>query len=433
MAALEVGDRLLARADAIEEVARVVSELVAAVAGGVFQRLRPKLIGRPADGLRAADGMSAHDARDDVHGLFFAVRDDFETVPADSEARLCAVEDEVRCGGGRSAGGAFANLAKDREVRIFKDRVLHVGDFAVILEDSAAADAGDACWSGCAGTPMNDVERMLAQVGHLPAGVIPEPAEMVDGAVGIIGALGRGTEPEVVVEFARRRGIWRIPETWEDVAKELDLDGDELADLTAANEFARAGVVGGRALLGADLDDAVVAASGVEHPAALFDEEREGLFDVNVFARAAGHHGHKGVPVVRRRDNEGVDVFVFEKLPEVVVTGGGASDGFDGGVEAGLKDIGHGDDLGAGKAVEIARVQTPDEAKADDADADAVVGAENSLGGECGCDGGALGDPFNEVSPFHGSVWLVSGSTGEGERHAFCGGRKSAYADFDLL
>ena len=75
---------------------------------------------------------------------------------------------------------------------VFHEHVLRVGHFAVVLEKPAAAGAVDRLRGLHPQDPMHQVQRMLAQVGRLPAGVIPEPAKMIDGAIGIVGPLGAG-------------------------------------------------------------------------------------------------------------------------------------------------------------------------------------------------------------------------------------------------
>ena len=73
------------------------------------------------------------------------------------------------------------------------------------------------------------------------------------------------------------------------------------------------------ALLRAHLDDAIVAARGVDHDAALADGERERLFDVDVLARLARHDRRQRVPVIGRADDHRVDVLAIEDAAEVAV------------------------------------------------------------------------------------------------------------------
>ena len=53
--------------------------------------------------------------------------------------------------------------------------------------------------------PVHDVERVLPKVRHLPAGVIPEPAEMIERPVGVVRPLRGRAQPHVVVELRGRR------------------------------------------------------------------------------------------------------------------------------------------------------------------------------------------------------------------------------------
>ena len=94
---------------------------------------------------------------------------------------------------------------------------------------------------------------------------------------------------------------------------------DDLADVPVPDQLAGPLVVRPRALLRADLHDALVPSGHVDHPPPLADEQRQRLLDVDVLARGAGQHRHQGVPVVGRRDDDRVHVAVVEQLAEVAV------------------------------------------------------------------------------------------------------------------
>ena len=57
--------------------------------------------------------------------------------------------------------------------------------------------------------PVDDVERVLAEVGHLPAGVVPEPAEVIERPVRVVRPLRGRAEPQVPVEPRRRVAVGR--------------------------------------------------------------------------------------------------------------------------------------------------------------------------------------------------------------------------------
>src|SRR5262249_39841139 len=116
--------------------------------------------------------------------------------------------------------------------------------------------------------------------------------------------------------------------------------------------------------------------------AALLGEERDRLLDVDVLAGGAGEHGHQGVPVVGRGDDDGVHVAVVEELAEVGVLADAAAD--EGGplVEAALMRPGEGGDPGVLALQEGEGVPLADETEADETDAEAAAGAEGGGGGE---------------------------------------------------
>src|SRR5207253_10587248 len=86
--------------------------------------------------------------------------------------------------------------------------------------------------------------------------------------------------------------------------------------------FARFGELGQRCPRGlattlrAVLDDAVVLAGRLERDRAFMDVVAGRLLDVDVLAGLAGPDRHEGVPVVGRRDGDGVKVLVVERLPD---------------------------------------------------------------------------------------------------------------------
>src|SRR5277367_3918462 len=98
---------------------------------------------------------------------------------------------------------------------------------------------------------------MRAQVGHLPAGVIPKPTEMIEAALLVICALGRRSEPHLVIEIARSGAVGGISEAGHDIAIACRSHVHNLADITGSQKFSGALIALAGALLGAHLDDAV--------------------------------------------------------------------------------------------------------------------------------------------------------------------------------
>jgi hypothetical protein len=71
-----------------------------------------------------------------------------------------------------------------------------------------------------------------------------------------------------------------------------------------------------------NLRDAARFRCHLDHLAAFGNGEAERLFDVDILARPASCDALQSMPMVRRRDHDGVDVFVLEKLAIVGIKGG---------------------------------------------------------------------------------------------------------------
>src|ERR1022692_1581704 len=137
-------------------------------------------------------------------------------------------------------------------------------------------------------------------------------------------------------------------------------------------------------LLGAGLDNAVVASRRINHPAAFPHEQRDWLFHVDIFAGGARHHRHQGVPVVRRTYDDGFEVFVFEHLPEVSIWLGSLTARGYALFKARLINVAHGRQINVGLIFEIVNVLAADQPEADESDLYAFVRAENALVGRRG-------------------------------------------------
>ena len=92
----------------------------------------------------------------------------------------------------------------------------------------------------------------------------------------------------------------------------------DLADAAVLHELDRLAHGGPAAVHRAGLHDLVVGARGVRHQAAFQDGVRGRLLDVDVLAGLERPDGGERVPVVRRGDDDGVDVLVVEHAPEIL-------------------------------------------------------------------------------------------------------------------
>src|SRR5262249_35085151 len=133
----------------------------------------------------------------------------------------------------------------------------------------AAADAQHAARQGGIGdTPARLVHFVNALVADVAVAEIPEPVPVVVDQVAGKWPLGGGPQPDVVIEFRRRRlvTVYRQPAARLVAERPRDL---ELAQLTRANDSDDLRPVGAGAVLRAVLHDTVVHPRHVGRHAAL--------------------------------------------------------------------------------------------------------------------------------------------------------------------
>jgi hypothetical protein len=160
---------------------------------------------------------------------------------------------------------------------------------------------------------------------------------------------------------------------------EDDFDALESADAAVANEFGHAMIDRHGAIFGAGLEDALVAAHGIDEDLAFVDGEGW-LFALDILAGAEGEHADEGMPMIRGGDHHGVDVGRARTSRKSPVIGAIAVevlfvDDLLGAAHALGVDVADGEDPG------IVEVEVTSEvpagaviAGADEADGDAVAG-----------------------------------------------------------
>src|SRR4030095_3863898 len=121
MTALQIGNRLLARLDAVEEVTRVIEQLILAITRGVFNGFSAGVVWHIFFGLRAADWVPTHNSGNDVHRLLLFVRNNFKPVAGDRESAFRAVKEKARRVDVRCGGGAFTYLTRHLKTGIVDD------------------------------------------------------------------------------------------------------------------------------------------------------------------------------------------------------------------------------------------------------------------------------------------------------------------------
>src|SRR2546423_6558750 len=88
------------------------------------------------------------------------------------------------------------------------------------------------------------------------------------------------------------------------------------------------------------------------------------------------------MPMIGRGDDDGINALVVEEATEIAVELHARSNELSGCLETRLISVSDGGHLRIGQSMEVASVNSPDQAKADDADANAFVRAEHALGAQ---------------------------------------------------
>ena len=181
--------------------------------------------------------------------------------------------------------------------------------------------------------PHGDADRVVPEIGGLPAGIVAHKAEAVEAAVLVVRGLGCGSQPHVVLEPLRHRH--RLPAGTRPLKVVFGDIGDHAArraDHTLAHGLAKAREEGGRAPLTAGLQHALVHAHGLQHLLAVAHGQPQRLLAIDVFARRRSLDRLDGMPVVRRDDGHRIDVAARQQLAEIGIdgaplerSGGGAS------------------------------------------------------------------------------------------------------------
>ena len=116
----------------------------------------------------------------------------------------------------------------------------------------------------------------------------------------------RGSEPAVVVEVRRDRTL--VEDLGLRKFTQHRADPGDVTDPAIAHHgcsFAKSGI---GTLLGSGLQHPATSPCGFNQLPSLADRQGERFFAIDILARQQGGLGDRGVPVIRRADENGVDV-----------------------------------------------------------------------------------------------------------------------------
>ena len=231
----------------------------------------------------------------------------------------------------------------------------------------------------------------------------------------VVGPVGGGAEPHVPIHpFGGRLGGKRA---FRRRAADRHMGGNHLAKHSVTNELDGSYELAAirRALLHSSLENTARAADFADDVPRLANGQRQRLFAIDVLSRVGGHDGHRGMPMVRCADDNGIKIRPCQHIPEITIFGASfVLAGFllvgvcllreiVGVVHLAGIDVADGNDLHARHFKKIPQMSCRHAARADDTDGDSVVGGrgENLGRGDKRRHGGGGSKSFQECASVH--------------------------------
>ena len=146
----------------------------------------------------------------------------------------------------------------------------------------------------------------------------------------------------------------------------------DLADSPILHSFRRALEVRSRPLLNADLHYSPVPPGGLHHEPPFANGGGNRFLYVHVFAGFAGVNRDQGMPVIRSRDHNDVDVLAIENAAVIGIGVSALSGGLASLLRGRLEYVADGANFDVGLAMEIGEIHAAHAAASDDGDADAI-------------------------------------------------------------
>ncbi len=218
-------------------------------------------------------------------------------------------------------------------------------------------------------------------VGHLPAGVFQQEAELVVTSLGVVRFPRGGSQPHIIVETFRHRlgrpGRLARPV----VSRDSHSHGVQFSYPAVDEKLAGFAELATGALLGACLEDPAIAFYFVHEGPAFGNCQSQRLFAVDILAGTNCGDGRRDMPVIGRRDRDRVDIISGQHLAEIVIARLRVEPyPIAGTFSVGCVDITYSHHLAAGLRMESPHIAAALTSGADAADRDAVargIGAEN--------------------------------------------------------
>ncbi len=270
-----------------------------------------------------------------------------------------------------------------------------VGHFAAVLPQVDAAGHGHGARNLQVQHLVPEGKLVAHVLVHVAAGVVPEEAP-VDVAVGVeVGGPRPRRGSDLPDDVLRRHvGVHRprpLRLAVRRVAVHVGVDGGDLAHIRSGlRKFTASATWPDEQPLVADLHGALAGLlEGGAHALGVVHGERHGLFLVDVLAGVQRGDEVLAVQVLRGGDQDGVDGLVVEQVAVVEIGLGSGHDLLRVFQALGV-DVGESQEFGIGAIDYFADQGHATIARADDAEANAIVGSQHVGGGQragqAGCD-----------------------------------------------
>ena len=172
--------------------------------------------------------------------------------------------------------------------------------------------------------PLHDVKMMRTPVAHAAAAVfaIMPPFGIPLGHAartqnGVVRPHGSRSQPQIPIQ-AGLGGFFRQV-AGNRRAAHGHLGMRHRADHAVAHQFAGGAKFAHGTLHAADLENSIVGAHGLHHRPAFQHGMRHGFLAVNILAGPGRRNGHERVPMIRRGDDDGINILPRQQIAEILV------------------------------------------------------------------------------------------------------------------
>ena len=210
------------------------------------------------------------------------------------------------------------NFADNRSRFVIQYRYLRVRCISVIIvaEPSAETDnsLGQFLLLQC---PQCQVCFVYSLVAKVAVSGFPNPVPVIVQIFSAKRMQRRRSCPHIIIHRSRNR-LRSVGFAYA-VALSITqcMDVFDLAQIAGVDIIHQRDQADVRAVLRSGLDDAFVFSRRIDRDPPFEDIVRDGFFDIDILTRLACHYSHQRVPVVRRRDDDRIDILIVEYMSKI--------------------------------------------------------------------------------------------------------------------